>query len=72
MNREILFRGIVKDEERRKFFDGWFYGDLIHYANGDVYIRQPQTGSEEQVIPETVGQYIGVNDVYGGYYKRYT
>ena len=65
MNRENLYQAIIKDEERREFFDGWFYGDLIHYANGDVYIRQSQTGSEEQVIPETVCQQINRKDKNG-------
>lgn len=61
---EYLFRG--------KTFNGeWVEGDLIHYGNNQIYIL-PQNrelwdvccdGTE--VIPETVGQYIGAKDITG-------
>lgn len=65
MKTEVSFRGHIKDKEKSEFFGGWFYGDLIHYADGSVGIRQRETGSVLDVIPETVGQYIGLKDKNG-------
>jgi hypothetical protein len=56
--REILFKGKIKDEEKSELFGSWWYGDLIHYANGDICIRQMETGMELQVIPESICQLV--------------
>jgi len=78
--REILFKGRIKDEEQSEFYDKWFYGDLLHYADRSIFIRQIETGSALEVIPKTVCQFIKKhnevsiweNDKYGedeeGYY----
>lgn len=64
--REILFRGKRKDNGM------WIYGSLIGLLDGSVYISPVDTllGYEgldemEEVIPETVGQYIGTDDKNG-------
>lgn len=62
--REILFRGKPIDEETIIGND-FYYGDLCHYANGEVTIRQPETGYEIAVLPETVGQFMGITDKNG-------
>lgn len=62
--RKILFRGKPIDEETIIGND-FYYGDLCHYANGEVTIRQPETGSEIAVLPETVGQFMGITDKNG-------
>lgn len=62
--REIEFRGIIIDDEKREFFGDWWYGDLIHFADGGVGIRQKETGQIFDVKPETVGQFIGITDMY--------
>ena len=62
--REILFRGKPIDEETIIGND-FYYGDLCHYANGEVTIRQPETGYEIAVLPETVGQFTGFTDING-------
>ena len=61
MIREILFRGKPIYEETI-IGDDFFYGDLCHYANGEVTIRQPETGYEMAVVPETIGQFTGITD----------
>ena len=58
-----LFRGFIKYPS--DIINGFWYGDLIHYANGDIYIRQVETGMENEVIPESVGQFTGVVDKNG-------
>ena len=55
--REIDFRAKLKKQENIDLFGEWFYGDLIHYADGSVYIRQKETGTTLEAIQETVGQY---------------
>ena len=65
--REILFRGKKKDNEE------WFYGYLVERnAKYYIYYEMPdemcQTGNwfcNEEVIPETVGQYTGLTDKNG-------
>ena len=61
--RTVLFRGYIKYPS--DIINGFWYGDLIHYANGDIYIRQVETGMEQEVIPESVGQFTGVVDKNG-------
>ena len=61
--RTNKFRGIIKNPD--ELFDEWVYGDLIHYANGTIAIRQQETGQEFEVDPETVGQFTGVFDKNG-------
>ena len=60
--RPIIFRGKLKDKEQADFFNNWVYGDLIHYGDGSVWIRQQETGQELEIIPETVGQFTGLSD----------
>lgn len=54
MNREILFRA------KRKYDDEWTYGDLEHNGKGEM-----KWVNGDEVIPETVGQYIGLTDKNG-------
>ena len=60
--REILFRGKRVDNGE------WVQGDLVHsqYKIGDTCVGQyGNTVGIHQVIPETVGQYIGLTDKNG-------
>lgn len=66
MNREILFRGKRVDNGE------WIYGNLLTYPSGNARIsvtvrgKIPELyGLLEFVIPETVGQYIGLKDKNG-------
>ena len=52
--REILFRG--------KAGAKWVYGDLRHLNDGRVTIQKDGEIYPYEVIPETVGQYTGLND----------
>ena len=61
--RTIEFRGIIKNPD--ELFSGFIYGDLLHYANGSIGIRQIETGQEFDVVPETVGQFTGRLDKNG-------
>ena len=63
MNRVIKFRGIIKYPD--DIFSGFWYGNLVIYANGDTFIRQIETGQEFEVIHETVGQFTGLTDKNG-------
>ena len=60
--REILFRGKRLDNGE------WVYGNLVRYANGDAEIWEifnPDIYTDCRdwvIIPETVGQYTGLQD----------
>ena len=71
MNREIKFRGKgIADNE-------WYYGDLIQVESGRVHyfiiqdyeIKEDRielnTCASPEVIPETIGQYTGLDDKNG-------
>ena len=73
MKRQIEFRGKTAKGE-------WVYGDLLNLHNGDKYIVNNKFGAciddkgnfintESpfvcKVIPETVGQYVGIKDKNG-------
>ena len=71
MNREILFRGFAPDENgtEKVFVNGewikgkWVEGDLLHDRVGIFICREDKDGYEEyKVLPETVGQYIGLTN----------
>lgn len=55
--REILFRG--------KAGAKWIYGDLWHLNGGRATVRKDGELFPYEVIPETVGQYIGFTDKNG-------
>ena len=60
--REILFRG--KDA----YTGEWVHGFLVDFGNGDCWIISGFTSSDYsfiRVIPETVGQYTGLDDKNG-------
>ena len=69
MMRETIFRGKRVDNGE------WVYGDLIRYENGEVAILQKkfskfgyeatELSRRIKVIPETVGQYTGLQDKNG-------
>lgn len=56
--REILFRGKAKDGK-------WYFGDLVQFKSGYVYIQSKEEGESNYVIPETVGQFTGLTDKNG-------
>lgn len=53
--RQILFRA------KRLNGDGWVYGSLLQEDTGKTTIV-PQSGPMEEVDPQTVGQYTGLDD----------
>ena len=57
--REILFRGKRVDN------GDWIYGDLRHWRNGTVGIHSDALQRTLKVIPESVGQDIGLTDKNG-------
>lgn len=59
MISEVLFRG------KRKYAGSkppWVYGYYWENAAGDSFIKQTGNGPSVEVIKETCGQYIGVED----------
>ena len=70
--REILFRGKTTPKEIGEFNNTWVYGDLI--KSKDKYYIHPQSNAVtvdnelgriivmHEVIPESIGQYIGLKD----------
>lgn len=62
MDREIKFRG------KRSTNDEWLYGDLMNDNIGGCYIYPIDSENlfkENAVIPDTIGQYIGIKDKNG-------
>jgi uncharacterized phage protein (TIGR01671 family) len=63
--RPIIFRGLRKDGA------GWIYGDLLHWKRLNRCAVVPQEGDQWdspldfEVIPETVGQFTGLQDSKG-------
>lgn len=59
--REILFRGKSWDNDK------WVAGDLLRYLNGNTYIHSYKGlyRVADEVNPETVGQYTGLDDKNG-------
>ena len=67
--RKILFRAKHVDDGG-VFANEWVCGDLCHYANGTIFIRQQETGSAFEVLQKTIGQSIGQKDRTGKVYTR--
>lgn len=62
MDREIKFRG------KRSTNNEWLYGDLMNDNIGGCYIYPIDSENlfkENAVIPDTIGQYIGIKDKNG-------
>lgn len=65
MKREILFRGLSNQGK------GWLYGDVVRNVEGAVAIMPPyqmnmdNTCSQNEVSPDTIGQYTGLKDKNG-------
>lgn len=57
--REILFRGKRKDNSE------WIEGSLFQWGNDAYILRDLAMNVKYEVIPETVGQYIGMGDKNG-------
>ena len=61
--REILFRGRTAIVSKEKYSGEWLYGNLIQTDSGNFYIGSREVSPLFQlVIPETVGQYTGIDD----------
>ena len=60
--RTIKFRG------KSTLTDEWFYGDLVHSADKKrtaILVNDKDSYDECEVVPETVGQFIGLYDCAG-------
>ena len=60
--RTIKFRG------KSTLTDEWFYGDLVHSADKKrtaILVNDKDSYDECEVVPETVGQFIGLYDCDG-------
>ena len=57
-NRIFKFRGQDRDKK-------WHFGDLHHYWDGSVGIREIENKYGFVVQPDTVGQFTGLTDVDG-------
>jgi len=67
--RKIVFRAKHIDDGS-VFANEWVRGDLCHYANGTIFIRQQETGSAFEVHQESVGQFTGLLDKTGFAYMK--
>lgn len=56
--REILFRAKAKDGK-------WYFGDLVQFNSGMVYVQSKEVDKSNYVIPESVGQFTGLTDKNG-------
>lgn len=60
--KEVEFRGKSKDKGQ------WLYGDCLHFNNSIVIIPHIDIETIDvenlEVIPETLGQYIGIKDIH--------
>lgn len=63
MQREIIFRGQRVDNKE------WVYGDLIHlekdFKKIVIILHWTDDDNSSEVIPETVGQFTGIEDEKG-------
>jgi hypothetical protein len=60
--REVKFRGKSIDEEKT----GWFYGDYCSTPNPNILFEDLDGEIDcEPIVPETVGQYTGLQDKNG-------
>lgn len=57
--REILFKGKRKDNGE------WIRGDLSQHKTGKKFIKCGSATSSYEVIPDSIGQYVGLTDKNG-------
>nr|DAI30400.1 MAG TPA: YopX protein [Caudoviricetes sp.] len=76
--KETLFRGktLPKENQDFEFNNVWVYGDLIIDKTTGKYYIHPQNNTFKteneiaktmvvhEVVPNTIGQYVGFNDIY--------
>ena len=59
---------IIKFRGKSTLTDEWFYGDLVHSADKKrtaILVNDKDSYDECEVVPETVGQFIGLYDCAG-------
>ena len=61
--REILFRGIIKNDNSRYKRGQWAFGDLVCLQDGND--GKPHIYGCGEVLSETVGQFTGLTDKNG-------